>query len=131
MGAIWNRLVEDQPQLGQMEQQQHDCRNGKDEEQQDPLTRQMHTALNHSRAQHNDLCQSMGVAQDFRRSSGFWCSPGLQSGEAAFQTRLSASPKAAGFSPGVCFLLNADRISRLYENWVLYQGTTLVVPETN
>src|ERR1700678_2659667 len=31
-----------------MEQQQHHRRNHNDEDQQDPLTRQMHTALNHS-----------------------------------------------------------------------------------
>ena len=41
-------LVEEVPQLGQMEQQQHHRRNHNDEDQQDPLTRQMHTALNHS-----------------------------------------------------------------------------------
>jgi hypothetical protein len=33
------------------------------------------------------------------------------------------------FSPGVCTLLNADRISSLQENWALYQGTTSVVPK--
>ncbi len=59
------------------------------------------------------------------------CSPGLQSGEVGFQTRLNALAEFEGFSPGVCILLNADRISSLQENWALYQDTTtLVVPKT-
>ena len=58
------------------------------------------------------------------------CSPGLQSGEARFQTRLNAPVEIRGLSPGVRVLLNADGISRLYENRVLYQGTTLVVPNS-
>jgi hypothetical protein len=63
-----------------------------------------------------------------KRLSG--CSPGLQSGEAGFQTRLNATQKKnRGFSPGVCVLLAAGRISSLHENWVWYQGKTSVVPQ--
>ena len=56
---------------------------------------------------------------------GWVPAPDYSPGGRVFKPAEKSVTELEGFSPGVCVLLNADRIASLRENWTLYQGGDL------